>query len=78
MSEPPRSVLRLAKLGATALRIRPQGAIVVCGHAAQPPLSVSLKLLPAGSGRDSYDAISKLNIIDNVARSRGHSTSDWG
>jgi hypothetical protein len=31
------------------------------------PLSVSLELLPAGSARDSYDRVSKLNIIDDVA-----------
>ncbi len=35
---------------------------------AEPQPSPSLQLLPSDSVRSSYDAISKLNIIDNVAK----------
>jgi hypothetical protein len=35
---------------------------------AEPPRSASLQLPPTEGARDSYDAICKLNIVDNVAK----------
>jgi hypothetical protein len=60
-------ILRLAKRRAPRLYEFARRVYRGLRPRSKPPLSVSLKLLPAGSGRDSYDAVSKLNIIDNVA-----------